>query len=541
MSDVLDFHVLESNPVGGGVDVGRSSMKKTKKKRSKKHNSDGEGDKMEAKNKISEEIKKRMEKYKRGDAVKIKNVKNKRLKGEMKHTEDQILNATEQAARAEILLTQDSGHLEPEGMEKTWRFKQEDLRTEVDVRTQKKMFKINLTQFGPYCCDFSREGRYLLLGGRKGHISLMEWQKFALKTEIHVRETIKDICFLHNHTMFAVAQKKAVFIYDNSGIELHNLPNHSDPNRLAFLPYHFLLASVGRTGHLKYQDTSTGEIIAEHRTRLGECDAMVQNPHNAILCLGHKNGTVTMWSPTMSQPLIKMLCHRGPIRDLVVTPNGQYMATSGLDGQVKIWDLRTYKEMHSYYSVRPASTMSISQNNMLAMGFGSHVHIWKDAFTVKQKDPYMVHEIPGHIANRVRFCPYEDILGANPFATTKQQRESLVHRLLEKLSPDMIAIDSHLVGKVDAAPRAVLASERFEEEKRKRMEAKRNKKQKNKQRGRNSSSKRWRRKRSNVMDERTANRRAKISKIHTAREIERANEKRKAKGLPNDSLSRFKT
>ena len=84
-----------------------------------------------------------------------------------------------------------------------------------------------------------------------------------------MNETIKDVCWLHNETMFAVAQKKYTYLYDKTGLELHILRDHIEVNRLSFLPYHFLLASVGNAGYLKYQDTSTGKLVSEHRSKLG--------------------------------------------------------------------------------------------------------------------------------------------------------------------------------------------------------------------------------------------------------------------------------
>lgn len=179
---------------------------------------------------------------------------------------------------------------------------------------------------------------------------------------------------------------------------MHRLKNHIEVNKLDFLPFHYLLASIvswstiascvhvnvslsvlihtqGNAGYLKYQDTSTGQLVAEHRTKLGACHVMAQNPFNAVMHLGHANGTVTLWSPSMTTPLVKMLCHRGPVQALAVDRGGNYMATSGLDGQLKIWDIRKYQVVQEYYTPTPASSLSISQMGLLAVGWGPHVSV----------------------------------------------------------------------------------------------------------------------------------------------------------------------
>jgi hypothetical protein len=89
-------------------------------------------------------------------------------------------------------------------------------------------------------------------------------------------------------------------------------------------------------GVLRYQDTSTGHMVAQHKTKLGPCSVMRQNPHNAVLCLGHARGSMTMWTPNITTPVVKMLCHRGPITALAVDAGGHHMVTAGADQQVKV-------------------------------------------------------------------------------------------------------------------------------------------------------------------------------------------------------------
>ena len=74
------------------------------------------------------------------------------------------------AKDAEILLEGTSGYLEPETeLERTYKVRQDEIQASVSIATAKKRFDLTLSELGPYVFDYSRNGRDLLLGGRKGH------------------------------------------------------------------------------------------------------------------------------------------------------------------------------------------------------------------------------------------------------------------------------------------------------------------------------------------------------------------------------------
>ena len=109
--------------------------------------------------------------------------------------------------------------------------------------------------------------------------------------------------------------------------------------RLQFLENHFLLASINKFGQLRYQDVTMGSMVGNFRTGLGRTNVMQVNPFNGVVSLGHSGGTVTMWKPTSASPLVKMLCHHGPVSALAFHSNGLLMATAGKDKKIKLWHL----------------------------------------------------------------------------------------------------------------------------------------------------------------------------------------------------------
>ncbi len=57
---------------------------------------------------------------------------------------------------------------------------------EVEAGVSRKAFDLKLDQLGPYNVAFTRSGRHMLLGGRKGHLALMDWQRMHSVCEVQV-------------------------------------------------------------------------------------------------------------------------------------------------------------------------------------------------------------------------------------------------------------------------------------------------------------------------------------------------------------------
>lgn len=183
--------------------------------------------------------------YGRGRKVSIKGVKDKELRGNLRLLESKYKDATLKAKDAEILLDNEAGYLEVEGeLERTYKVRQDELKEELAVETARKGFELKLVELGPYIAEYSRNGRNLILAGRKGHVSTIDWRAGELGCELQLGETIRDAKWLHNNQYFAVSQKKYVYIYDSAGVELHCLRKHIEVTNMEFLPYHFILATV---------------------------------------------------------------------------------------------------------------------------------------------------------------------------------------------------------------------------------------------------------------------------------------------------------
>ena len=426
---------------------------------------------------------KTMRLYKKGEKVVNSHIRQTKVKRMLENEETNIAEATEKAAKYDMFLSEESGYIDI-GDEELVYLDQDFLQKNVDVASAVKRFDLNLKDFGPYKVKYTRNGKFLLIGGKLGHIAAFDWFSKMLKCEINVMETVNDICWLHNENMFATAQKRWVHIYDNQGVELHALRQLDNVTTMQFLPYHFLLSSMNCLGFLTYLDVSIGQVVATLRTNLKGVREMCQNPQNAVVFTAHPNGIVNLWAPSSNKPLAKMACHQSSVASMAVDNSGTYLATSGIDRRLRIFDLRMFSPVHSYKLSVTARSLDFSQRGLLAAAFPRNIDIFKDICGSKLiAKPYLSHKLHKTQIGNVQFCPFEDVVGIghqlgvssllvpgagepnfdglemNPYATKKQRQEAEVKNLLDKIQPEMISLDNDSLLRVDSEVKLKRASD----------------------------------------------------------------------------------
>merc|ERR1712224_1167835 len=112
-----------------------------------------------------------------------------------------------------------------------------------DEATSKKILDLTLDKCGRYSLDLTKDGLRLAAVSTRGHVTTIQRRELRFECNIQVEEEVYDIKFLNSYKFFAVAQKKAVCIYNHRGIE-KCLKNHYGALKLAFMPHLMLITSV---------------------------------------------------------------------------------------------------------------------------------------------------------------------------------------------------------------------------------------------------------------------------------------------------------
>ena len=212
-----------------------------------------------------------------------------------------------------------------------------------DFDTGEKM--ATLTELRGYAggCDFSPDGRQLLVGGRNGKIRIWDFERNSL-------------------TEFDTGHDE-----DVAGVKTLGGTN-------------FLLAAWwGRAQRFKVWNFETRRLMHEFEWS-GPQISEGNFSRRGDIALGHDNGGVTVWNAEAGWTQSTFAAHRRAVSGLAFTPDGQILATGGVEGTAKLWNLATQREIVTLKGhLRSVHAVDISPDGSrlaTAAGDAESVKLW---------------------------------------------------------------------------------------------------------------------------------------------------------------------
>jgi WD40 repeat protein/serine/threonine protein kinase len=202
---------------------------------------------------------------------------------------------------------------------------------------------------------------------------------------------VRDVCFSPDGRHLATASwDKTVRVWDaRSGREVFTLEGHRDKvERVCFSPNGEHLASAGDDGALRVWDMRTGREVLTLKGRTGSVGSVCFSPdgrhvagafweekqvrvsevpggkdpltlkgetkvcfspdglHLATAGSG-KDGTVRLWDVRTGREVLTLKGHNDVVHEVCFSPDGRRLATASFDDLLKVWDAHSGQEIHS--------------------------------------------------------------------------------------------------------------------------------------------------------------------------------------------------
>ena len=142
-------------------------------------------------------------------------------------------------------------------------------------------------------------------------------------------------------TLVTIAGGATVYVWSLSGVHPpYVLPLSRAPRRIAISPDSRRAAVVGGDSIARVYDLVGGRLLAslQHNSRVLSAAFGSQGER---LVTGTSNHLAHIWNLSTLNEVYTLKGHEGPVADVAVSPNGQFIATASADGTAIVWSRTT--------------------------------------------------------------------------------------------------------------------------------------------------------------------------------------------------------
>ena len=147
----------------------------------------------------------------------------------------------------------------------------------------------------------------------------------------------------------AVATSFNMLIFDPGNLEvpLFTLEGQGSPSRVAFSPDGQTLASAGSNfdGTIGLWDMAKGGV--KRAVLEGHTEAIYSiafSPDGTLLASGSRDKSVRIWDVKTEKELFFSMAHNDEVHSVAFSPDGAILASGGGDGKIRLWDVKSGQE-----------------------------------------------------------------------------------------------------------------------------------------------------------------------------------------------------
>jgi len=150
------------------------------------------------------------------------------------------------------------------------------------------------------------------------------------------------------------------------------LTGHREPvSGLAFFGNGISLVSGSRDRTLRLWNVTTGENFATLSNHLGfvtRMTAVAAHPRLSVFASGGLDGRVRLWDLRGARPLVAVSGHRRPVTALQFDAAGDRLVSGSLDGTLRLWRWPTQQREHTLEEAEPVVALALHQTQLLSAG-----------------------------------------------------------------------------------------------------------------------------------------------------------------------------